>query len=95
MTTRKELLGHVRAAICDNLSIDNRDGDQMFEGAVDATELAFAAIEAVYKAIGDHQLALLIGDTGHEPGLPRSVRIVDEPSSKIELLQDDDEDDEP
>jgi hypothetical protein len=92
MTTRKELLGHVRAAICDNLSIDNRDGDQMFEGAVDATELAFAAIEAVYKAIGDHQLALLIGDTGHEPLRP--VRIVDEPaSSKIEMLQDDEDDD--
>jgi hypothetical protein len=92
VTTRKELLGHVRTAIRDICEEKGVPAAYLSDEEYD--EMAFAAIESVYKAIGDHQLALLIGDTGPKPG-PRGVNVsgVAE-SGKIELLQDDDEDDE-
>lgn len=86
MTTRKELLGHVRKAIQDaggRISAEYGSSDEELD------ELAFAAIEAVYKAIGDHQLAVMIGDTGK-----RERVVVDETKAdpdEIELLQDDDD----
>jgi hypothetical protein len=86
MTTRKELLGHVRAAI--------KDADQHSCDAGESTEaylddMAFAAIEAVYKAIGDHQLAVMIGDTGKRERVVVNETKAD--SDEIELLQDDDD----
>ncbi|WP_396921647.1 hypothetical protein [Mycolicibacterium sp.] len=42
----------VREAIAAPLGLDNRDGDQMFEGLIDVTELAQAAIDAMVRHMG-------------------------------------------
>jgi hypothetical protein len=89
MTTRKELLGHVRAAMKDADEVSGHERPDCGLTDDGYTELAFAAIEAVYKAIGDHQLAVMIGDTGK-----RERVVVDETkadSDEIELLQDGDQ----
>ena len=49
---REVFLNEVREAIAANLSLDNRDGDQMFEGLIDVTELAQAAIDAMVRHMG-------------------------------------------
>ncbi|MFV8301275.1 hypothetical protein ACNQP7_31755 [Mycolicibacterium fortuitum] len=49
---REVFLNEVREAIAAPLGLDNRDGDQMFEGLIDVTELAQAAIDAMVRHMG-------------------------------------------
>lgn len=85
MTTRQELLGHVRKAIREVHQCEDSGKGELYD------EMAFAAIKAVYKAIGDHQLAVMIGDTGKRERVVISDGQADEDG--LELLQEGGEDD--